>query len=391
MPGSTKNFYRDLPTSSLSISEVLRQNKFAAIPADWHVVIADVKNSTSAVDAGNHNDVNLVAAGCLVAALNITRKAGIEIPFFFTGDGGTVVVPEAILQEIIAGLQIHNENTRQNFGLDLHIGSLSLQEIWAAGHAINVAKVNSGNNLTRAIVTGSGLQYAEQVVKQSQGQTKAPVNYAELDMEGLECRWDKIKPPLKENEVVCYLIVAQKAVEQPMVYADVLQKMDDILGTHDKRNPLSLDRLRLLLNVNKMRREMMARFGKWNRTYLIVNLLKTFFGSLYFKYNWRVNDQRGHDYLTQVIDNADILTIDGRINSIVSATSEKRKKFVQYLQQMEDAGKLLFGHCVRRESVMTCYIESRKEKHLHFVDGADGGYTEAAKELKRKFKQLGVE
>lgn len=35
---------------------------------------------------------------------------------------------------------------------------------------------------------------------------------------------------------------------------------------------------------------------------------------------------------------------------------------------------------------MTCYIEDRKYKHIHFVDGADGGYTEAAKELKAKRK-----
>ena len=37
---------------------------------------------------------------------------------------------------------------------------------------------------------------------------------------------------------------------------------------------------------------------------------------------------------------------------------------------------------ISRESVMTCYIENRNAKHIHFVDGADGGYTEAAKEIK---------
>jgi len=30
------------------------------------------------------------------------------------------------------------------------------------------------------------------------------------------------------------------------------------------------------------------------------------------------------------------------------------------------------------------YIENYKDRHVHFLDGADGGYTEAAKELKSK-------
>ncbi|MBD0296914.1 MAG: DUF3095 family protein, partial [Flavisolibacter sp.] len=31
--------------------------------------------------------------------------------------------------------------------------------------------------------------------------------------------------------------------------------------------------------------------------------------------------------------------------------------------------------------------EDRDEKHIHFVDGSDGGYTEASKEYKRKLMQ----
>jgi hypothetical protein len=37
---------------------------------------------------------------------------------------------------------------------------------------------------------------------------------------------------------------------------------------------------------------------------------------------------------------------------------------------------------------MTCYIENRNNKHIHFLDGSNGGYTEAAKELKPKLQML---
>ncbi|MDP7147450.1 MAG: DUF3095 family protein [Nitrospinaceae bacterium] len=33
-------------------------------------------------------------------------------------------------------------------------------------------------------------------------------------------------------------------------------------------------------------------------------------------------------------------------------------------------------------TLMTCMVFDRKERHLHFVDGASGGYALAAKQLK---------
>jgi hypothetical protein len=59
-------------------------------------------------------------------------------------------------------------------------------------------------------------------------------------------------------------------------------------------------------------------------------------------------------------------------------------KLLEYLKEQEQKGLLLFGHHVSKESIMTCFIENRNNKHIHFIDGANGGYTEAAKELKPK-------
>ena len=34
---------------------------------------------------------------------------------------------------------------------------------------------------------------------------------------------------------------------------------------------------------------------------------------------------------------------------------------------------------------MSCYVRNLNEEHIHFVDGAEGGYTKAAGMLKRKY------
>ena len=83
------NFYRDIKALKLPITEIFQRDNFSDVPSDWAIIVADVRNSTAAVAAGKHNDVNLVAAGSLIAALNIAKEKGIEIPFFFSGDGGT--------------------------------------------------------------------------------------------------------------------------------------------------------------------------------------------------------------------------------------------------------------------------------------------------------------
>ena len=117
---------------------------------------------------------------------------------------------------------------------------------------------------------------------------------------------------------------------------------------------------------------------------LILAFFRTVIGQFYFKYNLNINNLRGKEYLTQLIDNADTLTIDGRINTIISGTMDKRIEFIKYLSIQEKEGNLIYGHHISRESVMTCYIENYNEKHIHFIDGSNGGYTEAARELKTK-------
>jgi len=380
-----QNFYRDIKALNLPITEVLREQHFSDVPHDWFVVIADVKNSTGAIAEGRHNDVNLVAAGSLIAALNIAKEKSIEIPFFFSGDGGAVIVPESIVNEVLNALARHNENIQINFGLTMHLGSLCVKDIFAVGAKVKIAKIQLGQSFNKALLVGNGLKYAEQQIKNKSG---VPTQNADttdiLNMAGLECRWDKVKPPADENEIVCYLIEAKDQTKQADVYRDALTKIDQIYGSIESRSPLSVSRLKLLLNLKKMEKEMKAKFGGWRIGYYISTFFENLLGIIFFALNLKIGTMRGNDYLAQLVSNADTLTIDGRINTIISGSTEKRKLLLEYLKAQEKAGTLVFGHHMSKESIMTCYIENMNSKHIHFVDGSDGGYTEAAKELKAK-------
>jgi hypothetical protein len=382
------NFYKKLNPIKLPLTQVFNPVHFIDVPESWHIVISDIKNSTDAVNAGNHNNVNLIAAGGLIAALNIAQKHNVEIPFFFGGDGGTMIVPEEISTDVINALKAHNTNSKNNFNLELHVGNMQVKQMITAGHSLKIAKVQFGKEFNKAIVIGDGLKYAEQIIKQNSITDKIDNDLSDLNLTGLECRWDRIKPPSEENEIVCYLIEAINPSEQISIYRDVLIKIDEIYGSIQKRNPLSPERLKLLLTFQKIKKETIAKYGRLKKNYFTKSFIETFLGKLYFNLNFKANNLRGKEYLNQLINNADTLTIDGRINTIITGKMNKRIELLNYLTAQQTAGRLIFGHHISKESVMTCYIENRNEKHIHFVDGADGGYTEAAKELKNKLQQL---
>lgn len=381
------DFYKNLQALQLPITHLFTPQYFSDVPGNWYIIIADVKNSTEAVNAGKHNDVNLVAAGSLIAALNIAKKYKAEIPFFFGGDGGTILVPEELLKDVLNALAAHNANVKNNFDLEMHVGYMSIEEILRTGHFIKIAKVQIDVNFQKAVIIGGGLHYAEQQIKSSLQEDSNKEDDKVLDLTGLECRWDKIKPPSEENEIVCYLVEATEPENQLKVYGDVMQQIENIYGDIKQRNPLSIDRLKLLLSVDKIRKEMLVKYGKWKLRYFIDSFAETLLGRYYFRYNWQMKDIKGQEYIAQIISQADTLTIDGRINTIITGKRDKRLRLITYLSDQEKAGTLIYGHHISKESIMTCYIENRNTKHIHFVDGSDGGYTEAAKEFKRKMKQ----
>ena len=71
------------------------------------------------------------------------------------------------------------------------------------------------------------------------------------------------------------------------------------------------------------------------------------------------------------------MTIDCR-----TATAYKLERL---LAQAETAGIARFGMHRQSEALMTCIVPSIvTDDHLHFVDGAGGGYAMAAAQLKSK-------
>lgn len=374
-------FYSRLPVNEIPLSDLLtEEHLFFRVPDNWYVVITDVKKSTKAIEQGQCETVNLLATGSIVAVLNIAYKANLSIPFFFGGDGATFIIPASILTATLQALQIHQENSKKSYNLELRVGSVAVADIYKEDHILRITKLRTTQLFSIPIVLGDGLTYVEQVIKGenyflsfARGKSDA------LDLTGMQCRWDKIKPPQNYDEVVSLLVTARAGQKQAESFKKVIDKLDEIYGEPERRKPITVPMLKLKATLEKIGQEMRVKFGGYRPIYLLHKWITTLLGYFYFR------TKQGKRYLLQLVDMSDTLVIDGRINTVISGTAQQREQLTAALNNLETQGFINYGLFVSKESIMSCYVRNMNEDHIHFVDGAEGGYTKAAGMLKRKF------
>ena len=375
------HFYTHLPILVDPLSQLLNNpDCFSDVPQDWSVLVTDVEQSSLAIAEGKHQLINLLATGSIIAVLNLAHKADVEIPFFFGGDGATILVPPEIKARALASLMVHQQNSHNNFEISLRVGAVKVEALAKAGHLLKLAKVQINAFRALPVVMGSALGIAEKWIKSGKSDLEISENIpSELDLSGMECRWNNIKPPQMPGEVMALLVQATNADKQNEVYANIMASIERIFGPLQDRNPISVKRLKVKASLETIRSEMTARLGRFSLFYLLKNWLFTFIGKIYYG-----KTKGSRLYLENLVHLSDTLSLDGRINTVISGTAEQRRQLIQDLDDWESKGDLVYGYYVSAESIMSCYVRNRTDQHIHFVDGAGGAYTEAAKILKSK-------
>jgi len=381
-PARNEQFYSRLPANHIPLGELLtEEHLFYHVPESWHVVITDIRNSTGAVGEGMHETVNFIATGSIVSVLNIAFKAGVTVPFFFGGDGATFILPPTIAEAAMRALAVFRKNTKENFGLDLRIGMVAVNDIYAKGFQLKLSKLTVTGAFSIPVALGDGLYFAEKHVKSEHYRFEyEPKPEDELDLSGMQCRWDKIGPPETDQEVVTLLVCVPAGKHQAEMFAKVMEHVDGIYGPFPRRQPISIPKLIWKTTFKKMEMEMLVRNGRINFLRLAASWIAWLGGYVYLR------TSQGRNYLNSLVEMSDTLVIDGKINTVITGTPRQREQLQAALDAMETAHEILYGLHVSGESVMSCYVRDLHDGHIHFVDGAEGGYTKAAGMLKQKLR-----
>lgn len=381
------NFYKNIPKSFLPLTELLKdESLFYRVPKTWSVVVTDIEDSTAAVAKGAHNDVNLSATGSIITVLNTLKSVNnrIKIPYFFGGDGSTFIIPNAVLEPVLLALNNYSQHIKKTLQLNLRVGHLGVEKVYSNNISLKITKVRHNRYFTTPVVLGNGLKYAEQKIKDKfKVEDSNGLQNIEPDLQGMECRWDEIYPNETDKKVICLLVDCDEESMQAEVYGAIMKEIDLIFGNLEKRNPISTLRLKLNTSLANIRKEMYVKIGKHKIIYLISNWILTIIGKFYFRFF-----KGGKLYKTRITQLSDTIMLDGFLNTVITGTNVQIDELKTLLDKLEEENKIIYGIHITHASIMSCYIEDRKEKHIHFVDGTEGGYTSAAIMFKDKLKKL---
>ncbi|MFT5511603.1 MAG: hypothetical protein ACI89J_004707 [Hyphomicrobiaceae bacterium] len=385
MAGS-EDFYRAL-TPATSFSQVAELQYYDAVPDDWTVLIGDIRGSTEAIRAGNYKSVNMVGAAVITAVLNACP--GYDIPFVFGGDGGTLIVPPAANQagrEALARLRVHAQSL---FGLDLRAGAVTVAALRAGGHDLRVMKLRLSEDNHLAMFSGGGLAFADEWLKRALPGDAIHIPASEEDelpdLEGMSCRW---QPLASQNGMILALISASAdttAAGERAHFYDVTQALTQILGAPlELSAPVSDQTLKFRWPPAGLELESRATAGHKSRVRRKIEILsQSFIQGLLELFNGSAGYYDARKYREEMRHNTDFEKYDGMLRLVLDVTIEQAAQIDAYLHGEYQAGRLYYGIHSAQEALMTCVVFSLQEsRHVHFIDGANGGFALAAAALK---------
>jgi hypothetical protein len=379
-PASTDRFYSGLPIFR-DFTHVMDPELFRPLPDDWVVGTADIVQSTKAIAENRYKAVNMAGAAVIVAVTN--AMAGRDFPFVFGGDGASFALPpeqETIGREALASVAAW---VRDELALEMRTAVVPLAAVRASGFDVRVARFAPSPNVSYAMFTGGGLAWAEARMKEGEFAIKPGAQGARPDLTGLSCRFDEIKA--ERGVILSLIVVPGRKGDAPSFDALVVRILElaesgaeagrpvPEAGPPPRWPPAGFD-LEARASPLHARSRIAARLWVGART-LAAHMI--------FRAGRRVGGFDPARYQHQLVENTDFRKFDDGLRMTLDCTPELADRIEALLAAAEAAGTARAGTHRQEAALMTCFVPSAtRSDHVHFVDGAMGGYAAAARALK---------
>jgi Protein of unknown function (DUF3095) len=373
-----KDFYVSLPLFS-DFAEVVRAENFSPLPDEWYVGFTDVTGSTAAIAAGRYKAVNMVGAGAIAAVANALGRR--PFPFVFGGDGVSLAVSGADAPATSDALAAMASFAHAEFKLDLRVAMIPLSEIRASRNDVRVARFAASEHCVYAMFSGGGLTWFEAQAKNGRYALPVAPPDARPDLSGLSCRWG-VAPA--RNGVVLSVIVAPRG-DDPRFTSLVGEIVKMALDASASERPVTVDRLGVATPLRAIELEATAlRASGGSRLSTIAKAAFSFtLGITFHRFKLRAGVFDAGAYAADVAANADFRKFDDGLRMTLDCSPA----FADNLEaKLSGAEEFAYWGVFRQKSAqITCFVPSITERdHVHFVDGAEGGYALAAKALKSR-------
>jgi hypothetical protein len=377
-PGGSDPFYGGIPVFR-GFDRLMDPALYSPLPDAWSIGIADIVESTKAIAAARYKAVNMAGAAIIAAVTNALE--GREFPFVFGGDGASFAVSPGDLARARDALAATAIWVKDDLNLAMRVALVPVSAVRSQGFDVRVARFGPSPNLSYAMFSGGGLGWAEAAMKRGEFAVEAAPSGTQPDLTGLSCRFEEI--PSVRGLILSVLVVPARGAD-----ASAFRKVIEDIITLVERSP---DAGRPVPPGGPVLRwpppgaEFEARAKRGGSLFRrrVHVLAHTLFVYVVMRFGISVGGFVPKTYVQQVVENSDFRKYDDGLRMILDCSAELEAALAQRLTAAASAGIVRYGLHGQDAAMMTCFTPSAlRSDHVHFIDGARGGYASAATALK---------
>jgi DUF3095 family protein len=371
-------FYGTIPVFR-GFVRLMEPSLYLPLPDDWTVGVADIVESTKAIAAKRYKAVNMAGAAVIAAVTNALE--GREFPFVFGGDGASFAVAAEDLPRAREALAATAAWVKEDLDLVMRVALVPVASIRAKGADVRVARFGPSANLSYAMFSGGGLGWADAAMKRGEFAVPPAPPGTQPDLSGLSCRFEEI--PSTRGLILSVLVVPARGAD-PLAFRKVIE---DIIGLVEKSpdagRPVPPGGPPLKWPPQGVDYEARAARGGSLAKRRAVVLGITLWAYFVMRFGIKVGNFVPKNYVRQVVENSDFRKYDDGLRMILDCTDELRGALTVRLAAAAERGIVRYGVHAQDAAMMTCFTPSvMRADHVHFIDGARGGYASAATALK---------
>ena len=373
-------FYASVPLCT-DFDRVADPAWYRPLPEGWQVGNADIVGSTAAKAAGRAKAVNLAGAAVIAGVTN--ALGGAEIPYVFGGDGASFAVPPALAEPAAQALAAVARWSARDMALPMRVGMVPVEAVRGAGLDVQVGRYAASEHVRYAMFAGGGLRWAEREIKQARYRLADAPADALPDLDGLSCNWEAIP---SSRGVILTLMLEPAAAHTDPRFIGVVARLNALLADPREAGsplpprgpPMRFPPTGLSLLARVRRRP-----GEWAWVKRAQLVLEALFNYAVLTAGIRIGGFDPERYRREIVANADFRGYDDGLRMTIDCSVAQADRIEALLREAREQGIARCGLHREREALMTCIapLPSHAD-HVHFIDGASGGYTLAAAQLK---------
>jgi Protein of unknown function (DUF3095) len=377
-PGGSDKFYGGIPVFR-GFASLMEPSLYSPLPDDWSIGVADIVESTKAIAQARYKAVNMAGAAVIASVTNALE--GREFPFVFGGDGASFAVSPDDLERAREALAATATWVKEDLDLMMRVALVPVAAVRAQGLDVRVARFGPSANLSYAMFSGGGLGFAEAAMKRGEFAVAAAPSGTQPDLTGLSCRFEEI--PAARGLILSVLVVPARGADSA-AFRNVIEDIIALVErSPDAGRPVPSGGPPLKWPPAGVDYEARATRGGSlfkRRTFVLAN---TLFAYVVMRFGISVGGFVPKTYAQQVVENSDFRKYDDGLRMILDCTAELETALAERLAQAASSGIARYGLHRQDAAMMTCFTPSAlRSDHVHFIDGARGGYASAATALK---------